>query len=126
MSWRHILLHRFVAVPLALAVVVAGWNVHVALNDDGIIKGVVRDRSGAAVPGATVIFFERNAIYFEERRRTTTDAQGAYRFTDMQFHIGQLEARTPDGRQSPRHLLRLWFRAQNTDVAPLVVDTARH
>jgi hypothetical protein len=122
MSWRRVLLHRFVAVPLVLAIVVAGWNLHVAMNNDGLIRGVVRDRSGAAVPGATVIFFERNSAYFEERRRTTTDAQGTYRFTDMQFHIGQLEARTADGRQSPRYLLRLWFRAQNTDVAPLVVD----
>lgn len=123
MNWRRILLHRFVAVPLALAIVVAGWNIHIALNDDGIIQGVVRDRSGVAVAGATVIFFERNFVYFEEKRRTTTDARGAYRFTDMRIHVGQLEARTADGRQSARHLLRLWFRAQNTDVAPLVVDT---
>lgn len=123
MKWRRILLHRFVAVPLALAILAAGWNIHVALNNDGLIRGEVRDRAGNAVPGATVIFFERNAIYFEERRRTTTDAQGAYRFTDMQIHVGQLEARTLDGRQSARHLLRLWFRAQNTDVAPLIVDT---
>ena len=121
MSWRRILLHRFVAGPLALAVLVAGWNLHVAMNDDGLIRGVVRDRTGAAVPGATVIFFERNSAYFEERRRTTTDARGAYRFTDMRIHIGQLEARTSDGRQSQRHLLRLWFRAQNTDVEPLIL-----
>ena len=121
MSWRRVLPHRFVAVPLVLAILVAGWNLHVALNNDGTIQGVVRDRAGAAVPDATVIFFQRNAIYFEERQRTTTDAQGAYRFTDMRFHIGQLEARTQDGRQSARHLLRLWFRAQNTAVEPLVV-----
>lgn len=121
MSWRRILLHRFVFVPLALVVLVGGWNLYIALNDDGIVQGVVRDRSGAAVSGATVILFERNAMYFEERRRTTTDAQGAYRFADLKTHIGQLEARTPDGRQSPRYLLRLWFRSQNTTADPLVV-----
>jgi hypothetical protein len=121
MSWRRVLLHRFVAVPLLLAILVAGWNIHVVLNNDGVIQGVVRDRAGTAVSGATVIFFERNSAYFEERRRTTTDAQGAYRFADTRTHIGQLEARTADGRQSQRHLLRLWFRAQNTAVEPLVV-----
>jgi hypothetical protein len=121
MSWRGILLHRFVAVPLALVVLVAGWNLYIALNDDGIVQGIVRDNSGAAVANATVIFFERNAMYFEERRRTTTDAQGAYRFTDLKTHIGQVEARTVDGRQSPRRLLRLWFRSQNTTAEPLIV-----
>jgi hypothetical protein len=121
MNWRRILLHRFVAVPLALIILVSGWNTYIALNGDGIIQGVVRDGSGATMAGATVIFFERNSAYFEERQRTMTNAQGVYRFTDMQFYIGQLEARTTDGRQSQRHLLRLWFRAQNTDVAPLIV-----
>ncbi len=121
MSWRRVLLHRFVAVPLALALLVAGWNAYIAFNDDGIVQGVVRDRSGAAVPGATVIFFERNAMYFEERRRTTTDDRGAYRFSELKTHIGQLEARTSDGRQSPRYLLRLWFRSQNTTAEPLIV-----
>ena len=101
------------------------WNVYIAFNDDGIIEGEVRDGAGAPVAGATVIFFERNFIYYQEKQRTTTDAQGAYRFTDMQIHIGQLEARTADGRQSERRQLRLWFRAQNTEVAPLVVETPR-
>ena len=125
MSWRRLLGHRFVAVPLSLAVLVVGWNVYIALNDDGLIEGQVRDRSGAAVPGATVIFFERNFIYYQEKQRTTTDARGAYRFDGMQVHVGQLEARTADGRHSDRRQLRLWFRAQNAEVAPLIIDAPR-
>ena len=121
MSWR-ILAHRFVAVPLALAALVVGWNVYIAFNDDGLIEGQVVDRTGAPVPGATVIFFERNFIYYQEKQRTTTDARGDYRFADMRVHVGQLEARTADGRHSDRRQLRLWFRAQNTEVAPLVID----
>ena len=125
MSWRRILGHRFVAVPLAVAFLVAGWNIYIAFNNGGIIEGQVRDRAGAPVPGATVIFFERNFIYYQELRRTTTDAHGAFRFDGMQVHVGQLEARTGDGRHSERRQLRLWFRAQDTEVAPLIIATPR-
>ena len=122
---RRALGHRFVAVPLALIVVVVAWNVYIAFNDHGIIEGEVRDKAGAPVAGATVIFFERNFMYYEEKQRATTDTRGAYRFTDMKTHIGQIEARTDDGRKSARRQLRLWFRSQDTAVAPLVVETPR-
>jgi hypothetical protein len=125
MRWRRVLGHRFVAVPLALVVVVAGWNIYIGFNNSGLIEGEVRDRAGAPVPGATVIFFERNFIYYEEKRRATTDANGAYRFAGLQVHVGQLEARTADGRHSERRQLRLWFRAQDTEVAPLILDGPR-
>jgi len=125
MSWRRALGHRFVAVPLALALLVAGWNTYIAFNDGGIIEGEVRDRAGAPVAGATVIFFERNFVYYQELRRTTTDARGAFRFDGMQVHVGQLEARTADGRHSDRRQMRLWFRAQNAEIAPLIVDAPR-
>jgi hypothetical protein len=125
MNWRRILRHRFFVVPAVLALLVAGWNLYIAFNDGGVIAGQVRDRAGAPVAGATVIFFERNFVYYQENRRTVTDANGAFRFDGMQIHIGQLEARTSDGRQSERRQLRLWFRAQDTEVAPLIVDTPR-
>jgi Carboxypeptidase regulatory-like domain len=128
MSWatiRRAITHRFVAVPLALLLVVVAWNVYIAFNDNGIIEGEVRDRAGAPVAGATVTFFERNFIYYEEKQRAVTDAKGHYRFTDMKTHIGQLEARTDDGRKSERRQLRLWFRSQDTEVPPLVVETPR-
>ena len=125
MNWRRILGHRFVAVPLALALLVAGWNTYIAFNDGGIIEGEVRDRAGAPVAGATVIFFERNFVYYQELRRTTTDARGAFRFDGMQVHVGQLEARTADGRHSERRQMRLWFRAQNTEIAPLILNVPR-
>ena len=124
MRWRA-LTHRFVAVPLALLAIAMAWNVYIAFNDHGIIEGEVRDKAGAPVAGATVIFFERNFIYYEEKQRATTDAQGVYRFTDMKTHVGQLEARTNDGRKSERRQLRLWFRSQDTDVAPLIVKPPR-
>jgi hypothetical protein len=125
MSWRRFFMHRFFMVPLAVALLVAGWNIYIAFNNGGLIEGEVRDRAGAPVPGATVTFFERNFIYYQEKQRTMTDARGAYRFEGMQVHVGQLEARAADGRHSERRQLRLWFRAQNAEMAPLIVDTAR-
>jgi hypothetical protein len=121
MSWR-LLRHRFVAVPLALVAIVLAWNVYIAFNDHGILEGQVLDRAGKPVAGATVIFFERNFVYYQEKARTTTDATGDFRFTGLQHHIGQLEAVTDDGRRSDRRQVRLWFRAQDTEVAPLIVE----
>lgn len=125
MSWRRVLLHRFVAVPLALAIVVAGWNLYIAFNDDGLIAGEVRDGAGRPVAGAAVVFFERNFINYQEKQRVTTDAQGRFLFTGMQVHVGQLEAQAADGRRSERRQLRLWFRAQNAELAPLIVEAPR-
>ena len=122
---RRTLTHRFVAVPLALLAIVVAWNVYIAFNDHGIIEGEVRDKAGAPMAGATVIFFERNFVYYQELRRTTTDARGAFRFDGMQVHVGQLEARTADGRHSERRQMRLWFRAQNTEIAPLILNVPR-
>ena len=120
-SLRAGLRHRFVAVPLGLLVVAGLWNGYVALNDDGIIEGTVVDGAGRPVHGASVLFFERNMLNYVEARKAATDAGGAYRFDGMAVHVGQLEARTADGRHSERRQLRLWFRAQNVRVAPLVV-----
>lgn len=113
--------HRFVAVPLALLLLTVGWNLYVAANDDGLILGTVRDSAGRPVEGAEVVFFERDFVNYQEKRSTRSDAQGRFRFENMQVHVGQLEARLADGRKSERRLLRLWFRAQNIDVAPLII-----
>ena len=124
MNWRAALAHRFVYVPLALVVLAAAWNLHVALTADGVIEGIVRDAAGRPVAGAEVIFFERNFVNYQEKLRATTDVSGAYRFDFMQVHIGQLEARAPDGGRSQRQQLRLWFRAQHTRAEPLVLGPA--
>ena len=121
MNWRAVLTHRFVYVPLAAVVLVGAWNLHVAANADGVIEGVVRDGAGRPVADADVIFFERNFVNYQEKARATSDASGAFRFDNMQVHVGQLEARTADGRRSQREQLRLWFRAQHTEAEPLVI-----
>ena len=124
MNWRAARRPRFVYIPLGLVVLVGGWNLYVAANADGVIEGVVRDGAGRPVADADVIFFERNFVNYQEKFRARTDATGAYRFENMQVHVGQLEARAPDGARSPRQQLRLWFRAPHTRADPLVVGAS--
>ena len=125
MTWWRILRHRFVAVPLVLASLVAAWNVYIVFNSDGIIAGTVVDSQGHPVPGAEVVFYARNFVNYQEAARTTADAAGAWRFDGMQVHVGQLEAHVRDGRRSERLQLRLWFRGQNVRLAPLMLGPAK-
>ena len=120
-----ILRHRFVAVPLALAIVTGAWNAYVAINDGGIIAGTVQDPAGRPIVGAEVLFYERSMLNYVEERRTRTDAAGAWRFDGMAVHVGQVEAIAPNGQKSERRQLRLWFKAQNTEVTPLIVREYR-
>jgi hypothetical protein len=116
-----ILRHRFIAVPLALVLLVIGWNVYVAANNQGIVTGTVVDAGGRPVSGVEVVFFERDFVNYQEKLRARTDANGRYRFDGVQTHVGQLEARFADGKRSERQPLRLWFRAQNREADPLVM-----
>ena len=52
-----------------------------------------------------------------ESGRTTTDAEGVFRFTDNRSHSIQLEAEAPGLGRSNRHILRLWFAAQDAKLA---------
>lgn len=122
MNWRGVLLNRFVIVPAVLAAVTVAWNVYIGFHDDGVVTGEVRDASGAPVSGAVVILYDRNFVTYRESQRTHSDASGRFRFDNNNTHLGQIEAQAPDGRQSERRPIRLWFRAQNFRLdSPLVV-----
>ena len=110
--------------PLALVAIVVAWNVYIAFNDHGIIEGEVRDKAARRWPAPRSSSSSATSS-ITRRSSATTDAQGVYRFTDMKTHVGQLEARTADGRKSERRQLRLWFRSQDTEVAPLIVEAPR-
>lgn len=112
---------RFVLVPAALAALILAWNVYIRLNDDGIIAGEVRTTAGALVADALVILYDRNFVTYRESQRTRTDAAGRFRFDNFRSHLGQVEAQAADGQRSERRLVRLWFRAQNVRLDPLVV-----
>jgi hypothetical protein len=112
MTVRRILLSRFFIVPIAIAAVVAGWNIYVALHAHGLLTGRVVDRAGHSVVGATVILYTHDFVTQVEKTRTETDASGVFRFTDNNSHLIQLQALS-GARSSPRVTIRLWFRAQD-------------
>lgn len=113
MSWMR---SRWVLVPGAMLVVVALWNLYVMANAGGVVTGLVVDSAGSPVPGATVLLYERAFITNNEKQRTTTGPDGRFRFEGNASHALQLQAEGPGGR-SERRTVRLWFRAQNRDIA---------
>ena len=121
---KRLLANRFVAVPLVLALLIAAWNLYIGFHDDGIVAGEVRDAAGAPVAGALVILYDRNFVTYRETQRTRSGADGRFRFADFRSHLGQVEAEAADGRRSQRLPVRLWFRAQNIELGPLVVRPA--
>jgi hypothetical protein len=110
-------------VPLLIAGAVGIWNGYVALNNGGSVEGRVVDASGRPVPGATVILLDRHYVMHNERKRTSTDAAGQFRFAGNDNHSLQLEAEAAGLGRSERRVVRLWFRAQNvTLVEPLILQ----
>ena len=114
--WRAWLLNRFVVVPVVLALIVLGWNIYVSLHAHGVIAGEVVDASGRPVAGATVTLYHLNFITEVKTGETRTNAQGRFGFTDNNSHLIELQA-AAGSATSPRVTVRLWFRAQDRDLA---------
>src|SRR5688572_17796124 len=70
-------LARLVVVFCVLLLPAVGW----AQSETGNIAGVVRDASGAVLPGVTVEVASPALI--EKVRSAVTDGQGLYRITDL-------------------------------------------
>ena len=114
---------RWVVVPGLLLLAVMGWNIYVAADATGEVRGRVVDASGSPVAGATVLLFERSFVVNTGKQRTMTGPSGYFRFHRNESHAVQLQAEAPDGAKSPRVTLRLLFRAQDAELpAPLVVS----
>ena len=119
------LISRWTIVPGTIAVLVAAWMLYVETHNGGSIAGAVVDGRGRPVAGATVLLFERGFVTHEERARTRTGPDGRFRFTANNSHSVQLEAEADGLGRSERRVVRLWFRAQDTEVPPLVVEAPR-
>jgi hypothetical protein len=108
--------HRFVAVPLAIGVVVIGWNAYVVTHNGGIVRGRVVGPDGQPLAGATVRMMEQNFTTNSARGSTTTGQGGAFEFTDNRSHNIQLRAEKPGVGRSGVVVVRLYFRAQDVTL----------
>ncbi len=122
---RRILRSRFVLVPAAILAVAAAWSLYAAQHANGIVTGTVVGPDGAPVAGATVMLIELNFTTNQERARTTTGADGRFRFDNNRSHYIQVRAEKPGLGRSPQREVRLYFAAQDVEVrTPLRLEVA--
>lgn len=119
---RGIFGNRFFWIPALLALLVGGWNVYVSSHDDGVVRGRVVALDGTPVADATVRMMEQNFTTNSDRGSTMTGADGRFEFTNNRSHNIQLVAEKAGSGRSERHIVRLFFRAQNVALgAPLTL-----
>ena len=123
---RNVFSNRFFLIPVLLAVLVGGWNAYVMGHDDGVVRGRVMAVDGVPVAGATVRMMEQNFTTNSDRGSTVTRADGSFEFNNNRSHNIQLVAEKVALGRSDRHIVRLYFRAQNVTLdAPLILRQAK-
>lgn len=126
-DWRFWLLNRVVISAALILLVVTGWNIYRAANDDGRLVGRVVGPDGAPAAGATVVLLEQAITTLVETDRTSTDATGAFRFDNHGQYTMVLAAEKPDVGASPRRRVDLYFRNQNRVLErPLRLEPAEN
>ena len=109
----------FVAAVVLILVI---WLIHVRLNDDGIITGVVLNQAGSPVQGATVQLREQTLNLVKEPRSAQTDEQGRFEFTDIEMIDFVISAKLDGTGASERRRYHLYFMRQNFELPePLVL-----
>lgn len=122
MRWSW-LMNRFVLTFGSVAIAAALWNLYVAFNDDGTIRGQVVDGNGAPVEGARVRLSERSLLVARPRGRTVTDAEGRFVFHGHELHRLYLEASKEGAGRAGQREYRLYFKGQNMELeAPLRLE----
>jgi hypothetical protein len=123
MSWFR---NRYFLTLGFLAVLVIGWNLYVALNDDGLITGRVVTADGRPVEGATVVLSERSLLVAVPKGRAVTDENGEFRFSGHTLHHLYLEAHKAGVGRTPPKEFRLYFKGQNLFLEkPLALGESR-
>ena len=115
-DWRR-LNSRWVIVPGGIALFTLLWLSYVSTHDHGLLEGRVVDAAGRPVAGATVMLFERGFVTHQEKGRTTSGADGGFRFTANRSHSVQLEAEAAELGRTDRRIVRLWFAGQDRQLA---------
>lgn len=120
MSWLR---NRFTITLGSIALLATGWNIYVALNNDGIITGRILAPDQTPIAGATVILSEKSLLVAVPKAQAVTNEAGEFRFVGHNLYHLHLEASKEGvGRMPPREF-RLYFRGQNLFLQnPLVLS----
>jgi flagellar biosynthesis protein FliQ len=108
---------------IAAVILVLGiWMIHVRLNDDGIVTGVVLTEEGKPVAGATVQIREQTLNLIKQPRTVQTDEQGHFEFTDIEMIEFVVSAKREGIGASERHHYHLYFMRQDFQLPePLIL-----
>jgi hypothetical protein len=123
MRWKDWLVNRVTITFGTLAVVIFGWNLYVAANNDGYLTGVVVAPDGRPVAEAEVVLSEQTIVSLTPIARTTTDPTGRFVFGRHDRHHVVVTAQKEGIGSSRRHYIRLYFRNQNRDIEHPIVLT---
>lgn len=109
-------------VVLAIVLGLLAWNVYVAINSDGQLRGIVRNADGQSVAGAEVTLFRRDVLSEVEVGNERTDVSGRFAFEDHGGYDLILVANGPNDGHARRRV-NLLFRNQNHILEkPLVLE----
>jgi hypothetical protein len=117
---RSIVQISFAFLIFCSAMSVASVSIKAQALNAGTVTGVVTDPNNAVVPNATVTIANAVTGY---TRTTTTDAEGAFRFSDVPPNNYQLKASAP-GFSSEQQSLVVRTSVPITVKVPLSVSTA--
>ena len=117
---RSIVQILFVFLILCSAILVSSARVAAQALNAGTVTGVVTDPNNAVVPNATVTIANAVTGY---TRTATTDAEGAFRFSDVPPNNYQLKASAP-GFSSEQQSLDVRTSVPISIKVPLSVSTA--
>jgi hypothetical protein len=114
---RSILYNRYTITFGTIALLAMAWNVYVMVNDDGIVAGRVVASDGSPVENATVVLSEKTLLVTSPRDKTTTDADGRFKFSGHSVYHVYLEAYKNGVGRAPQKDYHLYFRGQNLNLS---------
>ena len=121
-SWLVRNRRRLVFLALLLVGLLA-WRIFVVRNDDGIIAGQVLGPDGAPAAGAQVELQEETINLLKPPVVETTDAEGRFRYENVQMIEFVIRARKDGVGVSGQRRYHLYFKGQNFRVdEPLILS----
>lgn len=120
-----VLRHPRSAVSAAIAAAVIAWNLFIALNDDGFVRGRVEDAAKSPAADVEIVLHAAGLVASAPLQRVRSGPDGSFLFAAHGQHHLRLQVQGPDGRLGESRTVRLLFRDQNVRLdRPLRIDAA--